>query len=197
MVIAYNVYGNNGSGPIDYSTVLATVSGTTWQSPALAPGSSWQFAVRATDTASGLTESNVDARVAVNVDGSGADLGALPPTPTIEGAIVFGSNSCRLDWSCVRPIGQAAPTAFAVFVAPGTINPAATPTMVVAKPITDRSPLTGCVLTGMPTGSSTVGVAAMRGTTLGPVATILVSVASGPPAAVDQFTIGTTDRPSV
>jgi len=67
MATQYRIYKNDGAGgPIDYGTVVATVtSGTTYDTAPIATGSDVRFAVRAFDSLSTQEEKNVDAFVRI------------------------------------------------------------------------------------------------------------------------------------
>lgn len=76
----YHIYGNSGSGPINYSVPLATTSSLTWTSGELTPGT-WKFAVRAFDPATGLEEQNLDAAATITLDAGGNDISNRPAPP--------------------------------------------------------------------------------------------------------------------
>ena len=100
MSTSYHVYGNGGAGaPVDYTASLATVSGTSWATPALAAGSDWRFGVRAFDTVSGLEETNVDASVEISVSAGGTDASDTPQAPTLVTATPVAGGGVRVDWS--------------------------------------------------------------------------------------------------
>ena len=117
----YHIYGNAGTGgPIDYGTILATVSGTTWTTPALAAGSSWAWAVRAFDPATGLEESNVDQRAFVVLSGTGGDLTNLPAPPVGLSVTAAAGGALEVAWHApVSPRDPARPTRFFVYVGTG------------------------------------------------------------------------------
>lgn len=81
MSIAFHVYGNGGSGPIDYTTPIATTSSLAWTSGELAAGAMWKFGVRAFDTVSGLEEQNLDAAAVITLDAGGLDVSNRPAPP--------------------------------------------------------------------------------------------------------------------
>lgn len=100
MPVSYHIYSNNGiGGPIDYSTPVATASGTTWTGPALSPGAVASYAVRAFDTISGLEESNTDATVTIMLDASGNDVTAVPMAPAGLSASPRAGGVVRVSWS--------------------------------------------------------------------------------------------------
>jgi hypothetical protein len=79
MTIQYHIYSNDAAGgPVSYQAPIATVAGTSYSTPPLAPGSNTTFAVRAFNTASGLEEANVDARVQIVLDSQGNDISGRP-----------------------------------------------------------------------------------------------------------------------
>ena len=57
-VVNYNIYWDNGTGRIDYSTPLETVATLTWTSSALGDGKTYQFSVRAEDRAGNEEENS-------------------------------------------------------------------------------------------------------------------------------------------
>ena len=110
----YHVYGNGGAGgPIDYTTVLATVTGTIWTSPTLAPGNSWAWAVRAVDPATGLEDQNVDQRAFLVLDSSGNNVTLLPAAPTGLTVRPWTSGSLLVEWHAV--VSGRDPTAATLF----------------------------------------------------------------------------------
>lgn len=126
MAIGYHVYGNGGGGgPVDYATPLATVATLTWSSPPLAAGASWTFAVRAYDTASGLEESNVDARASLALDAALVDVTGRPNAPTGLAARPAAGGSIVATWG-YNPGGQGgAPQGFRVYAGTPTVSYAA------------------------------------------------------------------------
>lgn len=130
--VQYHIYSNSGIGDaVDYSTPVATVDGLSWESPVLAAGSDWTFAVRAFRVADGLEEQNVDVRVRVALDGAGADLAALPPAPV--GLTLYPvSAGLQVAWAYAADQNRGTPTSFKVWVTAGaTVNFAAAPTATV------------------------------------------------------------------
>ena len=130
MSTQYHVYANGGSGPIDYSSPIATVSGTTYTTAAMAANSTWKYGVRAFDTSSSLEETNVDARVTIALDGSKNDLALRPQSPRLVTLIPQASGAMRVHWA--QPCRSPMPTGFHVYAGVGTPNyssPAATVSM--------------------------------------------------------------------
>lgn len=120
MAIEYDIFsGDHADGPIDYATPVATVTGTTWAGPALPPGSTTRFAVRARDTASGLSELNTDAVVTIAVDASGADLAGLPAAPVGLLVTAIAAGALRVEWTWPYVRGPV-PTGFRVYGDAGT-----------------------------------------------------------------------------
>jgi len=129
----YHVYKNDGAGgPVDYSTVVASVtSGTAYVGSALALSSDTTFAVRAYDSVSGLEEDNVDCRVRIVVDGSGADVTGRPNAPTNLTARATAGGGAVVEWSYNPRSQGGVPTGFKVWLTSGPtpnygVSPAAT-----------------------------------------------------------------------
>jgi hypothetical protein len=120
MATNYHVYGPTAvNGPIDYGTILATVSALTWPTPPLTAGT-WRFGVRAFDTVSGLEEANVDAVAEIVIDASLADVTATPRPPTALSAVATANGTAHVAWTYPRNSGVA-PAGFRVYV--GTPTP--------------------------------------------------------------------------
>lgn len=123
MSLQYLIYsGDNSGGEIDYSTPVATVSGTSTSLSALPLGSRTRFGVRAHDTVTGLTEQNVDAQVEIVVDGSGNDISAVPLPVQAPGARAGQGGSVVLTWSYPYPSQPHPPTGFHVYQGTGTVS---------------------------------------------------------------------------
>lgn len=132
MAIVYRIYANDGAGgPLDYTNLVGTTGTLAFSPPALAAGSDWTFGVRAFDDATGLEESNTDARVRIRVDAAGVLVGDLPNPPvglTVSprpGDLVFAR------WSYAKAGQAAPPTGFRVYLAPGTVTLPAAPAATV------------------------------------------------------------------
>lgn len=191
MATEYRIYSNSGSGgPIDFTTIVATVSsGTTWTSGDLGASASWQFAVRAYDTVSGLEESNLDARVSVVTDASLNDITNVPLPPTGLTVTPTAGGNLRVNWFATvsRRTGNAA-IAFKVYIGtggtPSYTSPVATITAVpgFAHYFTD--------LTGLTAGVAyTVGVRAANATgTEGNTTTATATTDATAPSNVDSLT---------
>lgn len=134
MATQYHVYKNDGAGgPVDYSTIVATVtSGTTYTGSALAASSDTTFAVRAFDSVSGLEEENVDCRVRIVLDSGRADITTRPNPPVGLSAHAKAGGKALVTWA-YNPRGQGgAPTSFKVWLTAGTsVNYAASPATTV------------------------------------------------------------------
>ena len=119
MSTSYHVYGNAGSGPIDYTTVLATVSGLTWLSAALSYPAVWKFGVRAWDTVSTLEEHNIDAVVAIQLSAAGTDVSAIPAAPLLLSGHARANGAVILDWHYPVSVGSSKPTGFHIYQGTG------------------------------------------------------------------------------
>lgn len=126
MSTSYHIYGNAGSGPVNYGSVVATTASLTWTSSALAFPDTWKFAVRAWDTVSSLEESNIDALVTVQLDGTGVDVSGMPTAPLGLAAHARAAGTIRVDWTQPR----SGPTGFHVYQGtggtPSYVSPVAT-----------------------------------------------------------------------
>ena len=123
----YHIYGNGGSGPIDYSSPIATTSNLTWTSGPLAFPDTWMFGVRAFN-ANG-EELNLDAAVTIILDGSGNDITNRPKPPIALRAFPTVGGGIRAEWSynTINPLPV--PTGFHVYLGTPMISygsPAAT-----------------------------------------------------------------------
>lgn len=74
--LAYNIYSNAGSGPINYNSPIATVTGTTYTTAILAYPDDWKFGVRAFDAYG--EEQNVDCMIDIILNSSGFDITNRP-----------------------------------------------------------------------------------------------------------------------
>lgn len=123
MSVQYNIYANDGlGGPVDYSTVIATVSGLSYDVGPMAQPSDTTFAVRAFDTVSTLEESNVDARVEILVDPAGVDLASLPNAPSGIRVLPGPGGTAMVSWA-YSPLNQGGPpTGFHVYIGSPTVG---------------------------------------------------------------------------
>ncbi len=196
MSVSYHVYGNaGGGGPVDYTTVLATTSATTWSSAPLADSSSWRFAVRAFDTVTSLEERNVDAAVSVIVSAAGTDATNVPPPPHCVTATPAAGGMVRVNWTYPAAIvarTPATPTAFHVYAgttgSPSYTTPVAT---VAATGTTQYGATIGPYADGT---TVTVGVRAANtsGEEANTATTSAIAAATGPAACVSLTAITTT-----
>lgn len=122
MSTRYHLYrGDDSGGPIDYSTPVGTVTGLTFDTPPLVPGSVVRFGVRAFDDVSGLEETNVDAVVTLTIDAAGADVSGLPSAPTDLQVRQRTGGAVRVSWT-YSPMGSGGlPTQFKVWASAGGV----------------------------------------------------------------------------
>lgn len=128
---SYHIYANGGSGPVDYSTIIATTAALTWTSGALAFPGTWKFGVRAFDTVSGLEESNVDAMVKLSLNGSGADISLTPDAPRAVSAHASGAGRIVIDWHYALLDLTRKPVGFHVYQGTGGVVSYASPVATV------------------------------------------------------------------
>jgi hypothetical protein len=115
--IAYHVYGNSGNGPINYSVILATVTGLTWTSDALAYPADWKFGVRAFNGCG--EEQNVDVAVEIILDATGHDITNRPAAPIGLRAFARAGGAIRVEWAYPIINRPKTPTGFHVYVGLG------------------------------------------------------------------------------
>ena len=181
MATQYRIFANDyAGGPVDYSTPVATVSGSPWTTPAIPVGSDVTFAVRTYDSTSGLDDGSVDAAVRIVTNGSGADVTNVPAMPSSITATPRAGGQCRVDWVFVRGVSPAEPTAFDVFLTTGS-------TVTYSSPVTTVSYINGqsvysANLTGLSHGVAyTIGVRPKNGTGNGtPIEVGVTGKATGP-----------------
>lgn len=126
MAIVYQVFSNDGhGGPIDYTTPIATVAGTSYTTGPLAASGDYRFAVRAKDAATGLSEANTQASVRIALDAGGNDVGAAPGAPFALVARATSGGGCLAEWSYLGGKQAPAPASFLVYLTAGT-SPALT-----------------------------------------------------------------------
>jgi hypothetical protein len=183
----YHIYGNlGGGGPIDYSTVVATVATLSWSTPALAASSRWKYGLRSFDTVSGLEEKNVDAVVEIVLSGSQADVTNLPASPQHLTVTPTSGGGCRVEWS-YPAITSSRPTGFHVYVGTPTPNYASVAATVAYTfgRLTYRA-----TLSGLSNGVVyQVGVRSYNATgEEANVATVEVTGKATPPSNVDSLT---------
>lgn len=181
MSTQYRIFSNDfAGGPVDYSTPLATVSGSPYSTAAIPTGSDVTFAIRTYDSVSGLDDGNVDAVVRIVTNGSGADKTAVPAMPSTISATARAGGECRVDWVFVRGVGPAEPTDFDVFITAGTSVTYGTPATTVSY-VNGRSIYTAN-LTGLTHGTAyKIGVRPKNATGNGtPIEVGITGKATGP-----------------
>lgn len=161
MATQYRIYKNDGAGgPVDYSTVVATVSTLTYTASALPLNSDTTFAVRTYDTVTGFTDLNTDVTVRIIVDGSGNDVTNRPAAPVAITARAIAGAAIRVEWLYPSNASNTAPTSFKVWITSGSsvnyaVSPNATVTYVAGKSLYKVD------VSGFTTGTTyTVGVRA-------------------------------------
>ncbi len=118
--LGYHVYSNAGSGPINYSSSIATVYGLTWTSGPLAFPDTWMFGVRAFD--GGGEEQNLDCAVTIILDRGGNDITNRPIAPFGLRAFATAGGGIRAEWSYNVINPTPVPTGFRVYI--GTVQTA-------------------------------------------------------------------------
>jgi hypothetical protein len=157
MGLVYDVFRDDGrGGPVDYSAAVATAAGTSAVVPQPA-GTAFTYAVRARDTASGLSDGNTDARAAASVSPQGVDLQGVPRPPAHARAVPTAGGGADVVWSYPHRSGPK-PLGFRVYAgvgagAPNYASPAA------AVPYRGEASLRAS-LPPMPPGAYRVGVRA-------------------------------------
>ncbi len=188
MAIVYQVFSNDGAGgPIDYSAPIATVSGTSYTTAALAPSGDYRFAVRTKDTATGLAEANTQASVRIALDAAGDDVGRAPSPPFAAVARATSGGGCLVSWSYFAAGQAAAPTSFLVYLTAGTTPDLTTPAATVAyRP---GAPGYSCGLGGLADGTTyTVAVVSLGGASLASAAATATVVGDAtPPGDVEAL----------
>ena len=191
MAIVYQVFSNNGAGgPIDYSTVIATVSGASYTTGALVPSGDYRFAVRAMDTATGLAETNTQASVRVTLDAAGNDIGRVPNAPFAVAARATSGGGCQVTWSYLAAVQARMPTGFLVYLTAGTSPSLTTPSATVAY----QPGLAGysCYLAGLSDATThTISVVSVGyvASAISAAASATVIGDSTPPADVDSLAV--------
>lgn len=121
----YDIYSNRGipGAPVDYSApIIAGLTSLAFTPWALSPNADYVFGVRARDSVSGLSEQNVDAIGAVNLDVNGRDITARPLPPVHLRVTPVAGGAFWLDWAWPYPNTVASfPQGFHVYAgqAPG------------------------------------------------------------------------------
>jgi hypothetical protein len=200
--LVYHVYSNNGAGgPIDWTTVIATVSTLTWTASALADSSDTTFAVRAYNASLSLEEKGVTTTVRLRIDASGNDLSAVPAAPA-ELGVRQSAAGLLVSWAYVAPPATALrPTGFHVYRTTGsTVNFASTPVATIAYSYTSPSQSFHTTLTGLVNGTTyAIGVRSYNGSGTDQNVNQVTIVASlTAPRNVDDLTgVATTTRPRI
>lgn len=118
--VAYHVFMNTGIGdPINYGSVVATVTGLTWTSSPLTVPGVYSFGVRAFYVISGLQESNLDCEITVDLNAAGVDISNSPLAPLALRAFPYGTGGVRVEWIAPPVYGPSAPTGFHVYFGTG------------------------------------------------------------------------------
>ena len=122
MSLEYRIYSNGGTGgPVDLSTIVATVSALTWSSGTITPPADLTYLVRAYDTASGLEDPNGDARARVVLNAAGVDISALPAAPVGLSASPRAGGTARVSWR-YSPGSLWPPSDFHVYLGAGSVS---------------------------------------------------------------------------
>jgi hypothetical protein len=151
MAIVHRVYkGDASGGPVDYSSIVATVTGTTYVGAALGTNSVTRFGVRAYDDVTLVEDDSVDAEVEIRVV-SGADASNSPTPVQALRAVPLPSAAVRLDWTHDDGDPLRVPTGFKVY--------AGTPTVSYGSPLATvaylgRGRPHTATLTGLTSGSA-------------------------------------------
>lgn len=130
----YIFKGNDSGGPPDYAVPVAVVAGSlgSFGVAGPPPGGTRVYAVRTFDTATGLMETNTDARVSCRRDPTGADRSIVPTGPTAISARATAGGGVSVAWSYMPTASRPDPDRFAVYVTAGTtVDYTAAPTAVV------------------------------------------------------------------
>ncbi len=113
----YNIYGNGGSGFIDYTTPLATVNSptVTWESDAIVAAGTYNYGVRAED-AGGKEEFNSDVTVTVKIkDTPIEEIPNLPNAPVGLTLTPVAGGLIQLDWEYDTLNQEVVPSLFSVY----------------------------------------------------------------------------------
>ena len=97
MSIAYHVYWNGGSGPVNFAAPIGSTAALTFDLPPVGSNADVIAVVRAYDTVTGYEDANNDARVEVRLDEQGNDVTSQPNAPTAVTAIA-GVGAAKLSW---------------------------------------------------------------------------------------------------
>lgn len=120
MAIVTRIYaGPPGGGPVDYTTAIATVSGTTHEIAGLAAGEKRRYAVRSVDTETGLEEYGTQAQLTLERDAAGADVSTRPAGPVGVSATPARAGGVTVAWAYFPRPDRPDPDHFAVWVTAG------------------------------------------------------------------------------
>jgi hypothetical protein len=199
MSIVYRIYSNGGSGgPVDYSTIVATVSAPPWTGSALATPSDTTFAVRAYDTVLGLEDLNRDVITRVVLDSSGNNITGIPLAPLIPSARPVGTTSIQVEFGH-HPGLQPKPTGFKIWVtAGGSVNYAASPAATIPYPsYGGRLKHLSTTITGLTAGTAySVGVRAYNAVGIETnTQAVAITTAATAPAPVTGLVVGSVVTP--
>jgi len=189
MGIVYNIYANDGlGGAVNYAAPIATTGALTYTPGPLPRASDTTFAVRASDTATGLEESNTEARVRIILDSNGQDISSRPNAPNHLAVRATAGGGCLATWG-YNPVGQGgAPSAFLVYLTRGAVPSYSDPAATV--PFLAGTARFSCALAGL-ADAATYAVAVrasnLTATEGGTSAVALVTGDSTPPNNVDTL----------
>jgi len=152
MAIVYRIYkGDASGGAVDYSTIVATVSGLTYTAAALPTGSTTRFAVRAYDDVSLLEDDSIDSEVTIVVDAAGADITPAPTKVKALRARPLPSAAVSVEWTHDDPDASRTPTGFKVYAGTPTVSYT---TPLATIPFRGRGQIHRATLTGLTGGSA-------------------------------------------
>lgn len=113
----YNIYGNGGSGFIDYDTPLAVVNSptVTWESDAIVAAGTYNFGVRAEDSG-GKEEFNSDVTVTVKIkDTPIEEIPNLPNAPVGLTLTPVAGGLIQIDWLYDTTDQEVVPSLFSIY----------------------------------------------------------------------------------
>ncbi len=113
----YNIFGNGGSGFIDYDTPLAVVNSptVTWESDAIVAAGIYNYGVRAED-AGGKEEFNSDVTVTVEIkDSPIEEVPELPNAPVGLTLTPVAGGKIQLDWQYDTLNQEVVPVQFNIY----------------------------------------------------------------------------------
>ena len=113
----YNIYSNNGSGPINYGTPVATTHGLSYTTAPLTYPATWRWGVRAYNSFG--EEKNLDCYVEIILDSGGNDISLEPSAPAGLRAFPLAAGAIRVEWSYPFTDRDSVPTGFYVYLGSG------------------------------------------------------------------------------